>query len=193
MWVLPRHVSTGPPEYYGQAFPFEVISIYQYLDEQIENGSLEIQRRIPVEERENICIFHSCFGYKFGEEYLGSIKRLYEAVGYDCMELAHNGEKNACCGMGGFYRNGNLWDILEVKGVKKQDLEKSEKENILAYCYGCFFTSRLFQGGTTHFLLEKVLWALGDEIQYPMSGIIGRSLNFSSVAHMTTIIPSAIF
>ncbi len=181
------------PEYYGQEFPFEVISAYQYLDEQIQNGNLEIKRQIPLEEQENTCIFHSCFGYKFGKDYLDSIQRLYQAVGYDCVELEHNGEKNECCGMGGFYRKGNLWDILEVKGVKKEDLKKSDMENILAYCYGCFLTSRLFQGGTTHFLLEKVLWALGDEIKYPMSGILGRSVNFSSFTHMIGITPSALF
>jgi Fe-S oxidoreductase len=181
------------PEYYGQEFPFEVISVYQYLDEQIQNGNLQIKRQVSAEEKENTCIFHSCFGHKFGKEYLAYIQRLYQAVGFDCVELEHNGEENACCGMGGFYRKGNLWDILEVKGVKQEDLEKSDTKNILAYCYGCFFTSRLFQGGTTHFLLEKVLWALGDEIQYPMSGILGRSVNFSSFAHMMAITPSAIF
>jgi len=181
------------PEYFGQDFPFEVISVYQYLDEQIQNGNLRIQRQVTEDEQKNTCIFHSCFGYKFGKEYLDSIKRLYEAVGYDCAGLSHSGEKNACCGMGGIYRQGSLWDILEVKGVKKQDFKKCDMENILAYCYGCFFTSHLFQGGTTHFLLEKILWALGDEIQYPMSGILGRSVNFSSFQHMVGITPSAIF
>ena len=181
------------PEYLGQAFPFEVISIYQYLDEQIGKGNLVIQRQVPAEETEKTCIFHSCFGYKFGEEYLSSIRRLFRAIGYDCTELAHHGKENACCGMGGIYRRGSLWDILDVKGFKKKDLKESRSENILAYCYGCFFTSRLFQIGTTHFLLEKVLWALGDDIQYPLSGILGRSFNFSSFRHMIGIIPSAIF
>ena len=181
------------PEYFGQEFPFEIISVYQYLDEQIQNGKLAIKRQVPDDERQDACIFHSCFGHKFGDEYLACIKRLYEGVGFDCVELEHHGEDNACCGMGGFYRSGSLWDILEVKGVKKEDLKKSEKENIVAYCYGCFTISRLFQGGTTHFLLEKLLWALGDEIKYPMSGILGRSMNFSNLWHMTKISPSALF
>ncbi|MBC2715837.1 MAG: (Fe-S)-binding protein [Desulfobacteraceae bacterium] len=181
------------PEYFGQEFPFEMISVYQYLDEQIQNGNFQIKRQVTVDEKENTCIFHSCFGYKFGKDYLSCIKRLYQAVGFDCMELVHNGENNACCGMGGVYRQGNLWDIMNVKGVKKKDLKKSNKENILAYCYGCYFTSHLSQGGTTHFLLEKVLWALGDEIKYPISGILGRSFNFSSFIHMIGIIPSALF
>ena len=95
--------------------------------------------------------------------------------------------------LGGYYRKGNFWDILDVKSVKKQDLQKSVKENIVSYCYGCYFTTHLFHGGTTHFLLEKLLWALGDEIKYPMSGLIGRSLNFSSMLHMMKIGPSALF
>lgn len=184
------------PAYLGQAFPFEVISIYQYLDEQIQNGNLKIRRQIVDHEKgekENICIFHSCFGHVFGEEYLGAINRLSRAVGYDCAEPAHGGEKNICCGMGGIYRKGSLWDILSVRGFKKKDFKQSQKKDILAYCYGCFFISHLFQGGTTHFLLEKILWALGDEIKYPMKGILGRALNFSSLRHMMGIAPSALF
>ena len=95
--------------------------------------------------------------------------------------------------MGGYYRKGNLWDILDVKGVKKQDLNESEKEHIVSYCYGCYFITHLFQGGTSHFLLEKLLWALGDEIKYPMNGLIGRSMNFSNMMHMMKIGPSALF
>ncbi len=139
------------PEYLGQSFPFEVISIYQYLDELIQNGNLQIKRQASDEEKENTCIFHSCFGYKFGKEYLASINHLYEAVGFDCMELEHNGERNACCGMGGIYRQGSLWDIIDVKGIKKKDYKKSQTENILAYCYGCFLTSHLFQGVPSFF------------------------------------------
>lgn len=181
------------PEYYGQEFPFEIISIYQYLDEQIRNGSLQVQRQIGETKKVNACLFHSCFGYKFGPEYLACIKRLYEAIGYECVELEHHGENNACCGMGGFYGKGNLWGILDVKDVKKQDVKKTNMENILAYCYGCFFASHLSQGGTTHFLLEKLLWALGDETKTPLDGIVGRSMNFTSFRHMIGIGPSALF
>ena len=46
------------------------------------------------------CIFHSCFACEFGDDYLESIMRLYQQVGFDCVELAHNGENNACCGIG---------------------------------------------------------------------------------------------
>ena len=184
------------PAHLDHAFPFEVISVYQYLDEQIQNGNLKIRRQIAdheKSEKENPCIFHSCFGYTFGEKYLSSINRLSRAVGYDCTELAHSKEKNVCCGMGGIYRKGNLRDILSVRGFKKKDFKQSQKKNILAYCYGCFFISHLFQGGTTHFLLEKILWAIGDEIKYPMRGILGRALNFSSLKHMIGITPSALF
>lgn len=181
------------PTYLGQAFPFKIISIYEYLEEQIQNGTLQIQRQVSEAEKKNTCIFHSCFGHQFGEGYLSAIRRLYEAVGYDCAELAHTGDKNICCGMGGIYRKGNLRDMLKIRGVKKKDFKQSQKKQILAYCYGCFFVSHLFQGGTTHFLLEKLLWALGDDIKTPVRGILGRSFNFSTFKSMMAISPSALF
>ncbi len=184
------------PEYYGQEFPFEVISAYQYLDEQIQQGKLSIQRQVPAEESKNSCVCHSCFGYKFGKDYLATIKRLHEAVGYEWAELEHSGENNACCGMGGFYREGNLGGIRDAKKIRKKDIKTSEKENFVAYCYGCYITTQLpflSSGGTSHFLMEKLLWALGDEIRYPLGGILGRSMNFSSFVHMWTIGPSALF
>lgn len=181
------------PEYLGVEFPFEVISVYEYLDEEMQKGNLRVRRQLPDDERENVCITHACFGHSFGDAYLSTIERLCRAVGLDCTELAHTGEQNACCGMGGVYRNGNLWDILDVRGVKKKDIKAAGSENILAYCYGCFFISHLFQGGDTYFLLEKILWALGDEIRYPMRGILGRSFNFRSFSHMMAIGPSAVF
>ena len=183
------------PGHLDQKFPFPVISIYEYLDEQIQNGRLTIQRQIEPqkkEEKECVSIFHSCYGHTFGDAYLSAIDRLAKAVGYDCEELAHTGEKNLCCGMGGIYRKGSLRDILKVRGLKRKDLKQSHARKILAYCYGCFFMSHLLQSGTTHFLLEKLLWALGDDIRYPMNKIFGRALNLRTVKHMIGIAPSAL-
>jgi len=181
------------PEYLGQEFPFEVISIYEYLEERIKKGELAVQRQVPVEQKENACISHACFGHDFGEEYTACVKNLARLVGFDCVELEHTGENNACCGMGGYYRKGNLWDIVDVQSLKEKDLKKSKAENIVSYCYGCYFTTHFLQGGTSHFLLEKLLWALGDEIKYPLKGIFGRSLNFRNMWHMMGIGPSALF
>ena len=181
------------PTYFGQEFPFEVISVYQYIEEQMQKGKASIKRQVPDEIKKDACISHSCFGCEFEADYMASIESLYRQVGFDCVELAHKGENNACCGMGGYYRKGSLWDILDVRNVKKKDIEKSEKEHIVSYCYGCYFISDLFQGGTSHYLLEKLLWALGDEIKYPMSGLLGRSLNLSNMLHMMKIGPSVLF
>jgi Fe-S oxidoreductase len=180
------------PNYIGQEFPFEVISIYEYLDEQMQKGKISIQRKVPDEEKET-CISHSCFTLDFGEEYEASVQRLAKAVGFNSVELEHNGEKNACCGMGGYFRQGNLWDIFDVMELKETDIEKSERDNILTYCYGCFILTNMFQSGTTHHLLEKLLWATGQEIEYPLSGIFGRSFNLRSFFHMMQIGPSAMW
>ncbi len=183
------------PEYLDQNFPFEIISIYEYLDEQMQAGNLKIVRRVEDQKKtkpDDICMFHSCYGHSFGRAYLDAIDRLARAVGYECTELAHTGEKNICCGMGGIYQKGSLRDILKIRKFKKTDYRDAGKKNLLAYCYGCFFISHLFQRGTAHFLLEKVLWALGDDIDTPLNSILGRAMNVSTIKHMTGIAPSAL-
>ncbi|MEZ4579867.1 MAG: hypothetical protein R2875_18200 [Desulfobacterales bacterium] len=70
------------PGHLDQQFPFPVISIYEYLDEQIQNGRLTIQRQIePQKRRERMRLyFHSCYGHTFGDAYLRAIDRLAKVV-----------------------------------------------------------------------------------------------------------------
>ena len=53
---------------------------------------------------------------------------------------------------------------MEVMKVKIKDIEKSGKENVLNYCMGCHTITTMIYPVKSHYLLDKVLWALGDEM-----------------------------
>jgi formate hydrogenlyase subunit 6/NADH:ubiquinone oxidoreductase subunit I len=180
------------PHYIGQEFPFKAISVYEYVAEQMEKGLITIKRKVPVEERD-ACISDSCHGYEFGEDFTDLVRKLGRDIGYSFTELRHNRENNACCGLAGYLRDGNLWSLIDAKNVKKKDIEDSGKENILTYCQGCYLNSHLMMPGNSHYLLEKLLWALGDDINFQSDMITSRALNLSTMISMIKIGPSALF
>ncbi len=173
--------------YLGREVPFEIISIYQYIDEQMQKGKATIQRQLDIDA----AISDSCFGYEFGQEYLDITDRLAEAAGFKTSRLRHNNDNNACCGAGAYFSRGNIWDVSRAKKVKKNDIKKCGKENILSYCQGCFLSLNFMQPGKHHYLLEKILWALGDDITDPASNV-AKKVNMKVIFDGLKIIPSAI-
>ncbi|HPR49926.1 MAG TPA: (Fe-S)-binding protein [Spirochaetota bacterium] len=179
------------PHYLGQKFPFRVISLYEYIEERMRAGKAAIQRQVPAEESD-ACLSDSCHGYEFGGEYLARIERLYRAAGFSCVELEHNRDNNACCGLIGYFNRGTVAGIIKTSTVKRDDIKKSGMKNVLTYCQGCYISSRILGPGRAHYLLEKLLWALGDDIRYPQSAIISRALNFNSIKNMLLLGPGAL-
>lgn len=109
------------PKYLGIEFPYEVISIYEYLHEKLQKGKLFIKRKWNLD----VAISDSCFGYELGEEYLSTIRLLCDATGIKTTELAHNGKNNACCGTNGYLRKGRLRDIIQAGRIKTLWLVRS--------------------------------------------------------------------
>jgi hypothetical protein len=66
--------------------------------------------------------------------------------------------------MAGYARNLNVDDIMEVMKIKLKDIEKTGKENVLNYCMGCHTLTSMIYPIKSHYLLDKVLWALGDDM-----------------------------
>ena len=155
-----EHFTLFWPQYFGSEFPFEVISLYEYIDEQMGKGKFRVQRKIDLDA----AISDACYGHMFGEKYLSTVKRLYEVIGITAVPLEHHGENTACCGIVGYVRNFNVDDVMEVMKVKIKDIEKSGKENVLNYCMGCHTITTMIYPVKSHYLLDKVLWALGDEM-----------------------------
>ncbi len=72
--------------------PFEIISIYEYIDEQMKKGTATIQRTVDLDA----AVSDSCFGYEFGQDYLDTVDRLAAAADFRISRLRHNKENNAC-------------------------------------------------------------------------------------------------
>ncbi len=178
------------PEYIGQEFPFKVISVYEYIDELVKQGKVEVKRKLNIDA----AISDSCHGPEFGDRYLNTIKKLSDAIGIKSVQLEHCGKNNACCGAFGIMKNGSIGNLLDAIEIKGKDIKKSGKKDIVSYCQGCFLSLDYFHEGNSHYLLEKLLWALGDEIKYPQAeNILGRFLNRSSISSFIMYGPSFLF
>jgi len=155
-----EHFTLLWPAYFGKTFPFEVISLYEYMDEQLVKGKFRVQRKIDLDA----ALSDACYGHLFGDKYLATVKRLYEAIGITASPLEHHGENTACCGVSGYARHLNVDGIREVMKIKAGDIEKSGKENVLNYCIGCHTLMTMMYPVKSHYLLDKILWALGDDL-----------------------------
>jgi Fe-S oxidoreductase len=148
------------PEYFGNEFPFQVISLYEYLDEQIEKGKFRVERTVDLD----VAISDACYSSRVGENYVNAVKRLCERIGITSVQLEHHGANTACCGMAGYARNLDANGVLDAMKIKATDIEKSGKKDVLNYCMGCHTLMSMVRSAKSHYLLDKVLWALGDEM-----------------------------
>jgi hypothetical protein len=48
--------------------------------------------------------------------------------------------------------------------IKAEDINKSGKEDVLTYCMGCHTLTTMLHSVNSHYLLDSVLWALGDDM-----------------------------
>ena len=90
----------------------------------------------------------------------------------EVVELANNRYDNLCCGMPCVIRNN--FDVLEPLKVAEKKIEQvkaAKATDLFCYCPGCFIQLRRATkdiGVATHYALEEILWALGDDYPVPM-------------------------
>jgi Fe-S oxidoreductase len=153
------------PKYLGQEFPFEVISIYEYIYERLKSGKATVTRKVEGME---MVVSDACYGYEIGDDYLNAIRRLARSIGVTTHELPNTGKKSACCGAAAFFRRGSLEDVFVSSWVKAAEIEASGKD-VLTYCGGCQVLGATLYPRSTYLLLDLLLWALGDDVD-PFSG-----------------------
>ena len=66
--------------------------------------------------------------------------------------------------------------------LKAQDIEKSGKQDVLNYCMGCHTITTIVHPCRSHYLLDKVLWALGDDA--PSSLSVPKSVTRKAAAKL---------
>ncbi|MGD9161802.1 MAG: (Fe-S)-binding protein [Desulfobacteraceae bacterium] len=109
------------PNCHGLKLPFEIISLYEWLWEQYQEGNLQIQKKV----KQDIILSDSCHAGELGEGFMNSVRGLYEAAGMNVVELKNNRYDSLCCGFAGYMRGmGNQSGVKEDTQRKmKQILE----------------------------------------------------------------------
>jgi Fe-S oxidoreductase len=147
---------------------FEIITVWEWLWEKVQQGELKVQRKI---ERK-VAITDSCYASELGDRFFEALRGLHEAVGMEVVELANNRYDNLCCGMPSIIRNGfDIFEPLKVAAKKIEQVKEAKVSDLFSYCPGCFMQlgRAAKEGGVeTHYSLEEILWALGDEYPVPL-------------------------
>lgn len=154
---------------YGRDLPFELISLYEWLDEKVKGGSLK-----PVVPMQLDTAMHeSCYITELGEGFAGSLRHLYENAGATIRELPHCGSDNLSCGAVSVLRTLNLnKSLFKEQRRKFREVKSTGVKEVALNCPGCFitlsFTHRL-AGVKLHYMPEKLLETYGDTITRPLA------------------------
>ncbi len=149
------------PNSHGLRLPFEVISLYEWLWEQYQEGDLKIQKKVKQE----IVLSDSCHAAELGDRFMSSVRGLYEAAGRNVVELKNNRYDSLCCGFASYIRD---WGIQS--GVKKDTQRKMKQileigiENVSFNCHGCKSHLGTEVEGTNiklHLAMDDILEAFG--------------------------------
>jgi Fe-S oxidoreductase len=155
-------------QYLGAKPRFEIITLWEWLWEKVRQGELNVKRKIE----KKVVLTDSCYASELGDRFFEAVRGLHEAAGMEIIELANNRYDNLCCGMPCVVRNG--FDVLEPLRVAEQKLEQVKEAratDLFCYCPGCYIQlSRPARtiGVATHYALEEILWALGDDYPVPL-------------------------
>src|SRR4030042_4657981 len=148
------------PRYFEYTLPFTVISIYDYFLERLSQGKISIMRPVNMEAS----LSDACWIEHMGGTYIRSIEKLCSMISLITERLPHSGEQNLCCGAAHLYRYGSLGDSKYGLEKKERDIVECGRDTVLTNCQGCAVSLRNGRGYRVKYLLEKLLWSMGDDI-----------------------------
>lgn len=164
-----NYLSSILPQVYGHKLPFEVISLYEWLDERMSRGEIS-----PVQPTGGRAAVHeSCYVSELGDEFAATLRRLYQACGMECAELAHHGKENLSCGAVSVVRTLNIGSsMFREQRRKYREIAASGTRSVALNCPGCFitmgFTAPMF-GVKLRYMPEEILTTFGDTVSKPLS------------------------
>jgi Fe-S oxidoreductase len=149
------------PNCHGLRLPFEIISLYEWLWEQYQKGSLQIQKKV----KQDIVLSDSCHAGELGERFLSSVRGLYEAAGMNVVELKNNKYDSLCCGFASYLRsNGNQSVVNEETQKKMKQILETGINDVSFNCHGCKAHLSPEVKGTNiklHLAMDDILNAFG--------------------------------
>ncbi len=154
---------------YGKKLPFRLISMYEWINEKADGGSLKLEKPMKLEAT----VHESCYVSELGDDFASSLRTAYTSAGAEVKELCHHGEDNLSCGAVSVLRSLNLpKSLLKEQRKKYREVKETGLKEMAVNCPGCFitlsFTSR-FSGVKLHYMPDKLLEAYGDKITRPLS------------------------
>ena len=164
-----NYFTTILPDVYGKKLPYPVISLYEWLWEQYEQGHIQVKNPRTFKA----AIHESCYVSELGNDFSNCLHRLYKVMGVDTVELAHHGDRNLSCGAVSIVRNMNLISSMFKEQIRKyKEVSEAGASEIALNCPGCFvtlsFTNWMF-GKKLRYMPEELLSAFGDEITLPLA------------------------
>jgi Fe-S oxidoreductase len=149
------------PDCHGLRLPFEIISLYEWLWEKYQEGSLQIQKKV----KQDIVISDSCHAGELGERFLNSVRGLYEAAGMNVVELKNNKYDSLCCGFASYIRcSHNQSGVSEETQRKMKQILETGIDNVSFNCHGCVgHLSQAVEGTSIklHIAMNDILEAFG--------------------------------
>ena len=149
--------------YHGVKLPFEIISVWEWLWEKYSSGEIKVER--PIDR--SVVLTDSCYASELGQGFMDAVRGLHRAVGMEVVELENNQFDNLTCGTVSILRNN--YDLGEgAKETKKKMAQVLDTggSDLNCYCPGCFMQLRGAAKKVnikTHYALEEILWAFGDD------------------------------
>ena len=122
------------PNCHGLRLPFEITSLYEWLWEQYQKGSLQIQKKL----KRDIVISDSCHAGELGEHFTSAVRGLYGAAGINVIELRNNKDDSLCCGFASYLRGtDNHSGVAEATQRKMKQILETGIDNVSFNCHGC--------------------------------------------------------
>jgi Fe-S oxidoreductase len=155
-------------DYLGVTLPFEIISIWEWLWEKVQSKSLHIQKKFSMK----VALTDSCYSTELGDNFLQSVRGLHHAAGIEIVELKNNQYNNLCCGAMGMARDHTDFSApFSIARKKVKQVTDTQATDLAYYCPGCYLTladTCKNAGIKTHYSLDYILSALGDEFSVEM-------------------------
>jgi Fe-S oxidoreductase len=149
------------PNSHGLRLPFKIITLYEWLWEQLQKGSLQIQKQV----KQDIVISDSCHAGQLGERFLSSVRGLYEAAGLNVVELSNNKSDPLCCGFASYIRSSDNQSSVRAETQRKmKQILATGIDNVSFNCHGCKAHLSQEVEGTNiklHLAIDDILEAFG--------------------------------
>jgi Fe-S oxidoreductase len=151
---------------YGIEFDFEIVSIIDWLWEQIETGKIQLT---PLNK--TATIHDNCWPKASGDHFFDRVRDILKALEVEIIEPKHTRENALCCGIGAAAANYSLTYSFSSVRKRLAELNKTKADLILDYCGGCNWYLNIgrylsFKRLPIYHLVELIQMSIGEKLKH---------------------------